>query len=99
MGAVIPWPTKEPGRPYRWLLHLEHDRPAPTCPTHREKTDGLGNCGACIYEYRLALDAVPADVWTYCRVCQMPIHPAVEGEGVETCPTCDDTFFPYKEMT
>lgn len=91
MGAVIPWPTREPGRPYRWLLDLTLEQAAPTCPAHREKTDGLGICPACVYAWRESLGVVPAP-WTYCRVCQFPIHPAAEGEGVDTCPTCDEEF-------
>ncbi|AZZ52617.1 hypothetical protein [Rathayibacter festucae] len=95
-AAVSFWPTQEPGRPYRWLLDLAMERPAPTCLKHRIKTDGLGVCPECVYYWRLSLGAVP-DEWITCTVCALPIHPAAEVPGKTTCPTCDIEFLQFKE--
>lgn len=88
MGVVIEWPTVEPGRPYRWLLNLDLDKPAPTCVKHRERTNGLGICYPCVSEWRESLGFSP-DEWTDCRICLYPIHPAAEVGGFDTCPSCD----------
>ena len=88
MGVVLEWPTVEPGRPYRWLLDLDLDKPAPTCVKHRERTNGLGICDTCVSQWRESLGADPNE-WVECRVCCYPLHPAAEVGGFDTCPSCD----------
>ena len=89
MGALLDWPTREPGRPYRWVLSLDDDRPAPSCLEHRgETTDRLGVCAYCVSAWRADLLADPYE-WTVCVSCGYPLHPVVEAGGRDTCPTCD----------
>lgn len=83
------WPTREPGRPYRWLLELATERVAPTCPQHHRRTNALGVCALCVSDWRRALGADPLE-WIECRVCGLPLHPAAEAGGFDTCPTCSE---------
>ena len=42
----MPWPTRFPGQPGRWVLDLSSEVPAPGCPVHRSTLRG-GFCPAC----------------------------------------------------
>lgn len=89
MGEVVGWPTLEPGRPYRWVSDLSTGRPASTCATHKERTDSLGVCAWCVVAWRTGLGAADPAEWIVCTECGFPVHPAAEGPGVDTCPSCD----------
>lgn len=89
-GNVIPgpWPTRVPGRPYLWVLSLAAEVPATRCAAHDGPTNRLGVCDACVAEWRLSLGADP-DSWFECRHCGFPVHPTVEADGFDTCPSCE----------
>jgi hypothetical protein len=89
MGVVVGWPTRKPGRPYRWVSDLSSGRPASTCARHKERTDPLGVCAWCLVAWRTDLGAADPLEWKVCTDCGFPIHPAAEGPGVDTCPSCD----------
>ncbi|PPG57577.1 hypothetical protein C5C57_12095 [Rathayibacter sp. AY1C5] len=88
MSGVAVWPTREPGRPYRWLLDLETERVAPLCGEHQMRTDGLGVCPRCVVAWRQALGVEDPFRWTTCLVCGLPVHPAAD-VGNATCPMCE----------
>jgi hypothetical protein len=89
MGEVLFWPTREPGRPYRWVTDLQTGRPSPTCVHHKVATNDLGVCFDCVSEWRAELGAADPDGFLECVACGFPLHPAAEGPGVDTCPSCD----------
>jgi hypothetical protein len=89
MGELLHWPSREPGRPYRWLVQLDSDRPASTCVKHREPTNRLGVCYDCVSDWRAELGAEDPDAFIECAGCGFPLHPAAEGPNVDTCPSCD----------
>lgn len=91
MGKILPWPTRYPGRPYWWVLSLDDERPSPRCVSHNARTDGLGVCAQCVSEWRASLGANPTQ-WIDCRICGFPLHPTVEAEGFDTCPSCDEKY-------
>lgn len=97
MAGLTAWPTREPGRPYRWLLDLDSDRVAPTCGEHRVWTDGLGVCPACVVAWRQSLGADDPFSWSVCSVCGLPVHPAADnGRGL--CPTCEPDFIASADL-
>lgn len=86
-GNIIPWPTRVPGRPYLWVLDLDTGQPAPRCATHKTYTDRLGVCEVCVAGWRKSLGADP-NSWLECTDCGFPLHPSVEADGHDLCPSC-----------
>lgn len=89
MSNVLQWPIRVPGIPYRWVLSLSSSTPSPRCLAHGARTDALGVCAQCVSDWRRSLGADP-DQWSHCRVCGFPLHPAVEADGADSCPSCAD---------
>lgn len=87
IAVVSGWPVREPGRPYRWLLDVVGEIPAPTCVEHRQRNDRLGVCALCVSAWRRELGADPFE-WTECMVCGFPLHPAAEVGEFDACPSC-----------
>jgi predicted amidophosphoribosyltransferase len=75
------WATRVPGVPFRWVLNLASEERAPVCPVHDALTDEVGVCEECL----------AALGWSgrRCRVCGLPLHPAVQSGGAVTHPSCD----------